>query len=34
MIDGRTAVCGLIGNPVAHTLSPDIHNELAEKDGP
>ena len=33
MIDGRTAVCGLIGNPVAHTLSPDIHNELAERMG-
>ncbi len=28
-IDGRTAVCGLIGNPVEHTLSPDIHNTLA-----
>ena len=33
MIDGKTAVCGLIGNPVAHTLSPDIHNGLAAKMG-
>ena len=32
-IDGNTSVCGLIGNPVAHTLSPDIHNTLAEKMG-
>lgn len=30
-IDGHTLVCGLIGNPVAHTLSPDIHNTLAMK---
>lgn len=29
-IDGRTRLCGLIGNPVEHTLSPDIHNTLAE----
>lgn len=28
-IDGKTKVCGLIGNPVEHTLSPDIHNTLA-----
>lgn len=28
-IDGRTRVCGLIGNPVEHTLSPLIHNTLA-----
>lgn len=28
--DGRTRVCGLIGNPVEHTLSPLIHNTLAE----
>ena len=28
-IDGKTRVCGLIGNPVEHTLSPDIHNTLA-----
>ena len=29
-IDGHTRVCGLIGNPVAHTLSPLIHNTLAQ----
>lgn len=29
IIDGRTRVCGLIGNPVEHTISPDIHNTLA-----
>lgn len=29
-IDGRTSVCGLIGNPVEHTLSPLIHNTLAQ----
>lgn len=28
-IDGKTRVCGLIGNPVEHTLSPAIHNTLA-----
>lgn len=28
--DGRTRTCGLIGNPVEHTLSPVIHNTLAE----
>lgn len=30
-VDGKTRVCGLIGNPVAHTLSPIIHNTLAER---
>ena len=29
-IDGHTRTCGLIGNPVEHTLSPAIHNTLAE----
>jgi len=29
-INGKTRVCGLIGNPVEHTLSPSIHNRLAE----
>jgi shikimate dehydrogenase len=29
MITGKTAVTGLIGNPVAHTMSPLIHNTLA-----
>ena len=28
-IDGYTRVCGLIGNPVEHTMSPAIHNTLA-----
>ena len=28
-VDGRTRLLGLIGNPVEHTLSPDIHNTLA-----
>lgn len=30
MIDGYTRTCGLIGSPVEHTLSPVIHNTLAE----
>ncbi len=29
--DGNTLVCGLIGNPVRHTMSPLIHNTLAEE---
>ena len=29
MIDGKTRLCGLIGNPVEHTMSPVIHNTLA-----
>lgn len=32
-INGKTKVCGLIGNPVEHTLSPMIHNTLAERLG-
>ncbi|MCR5403417.1 MAG: shikimate dehydrogenase [Butyrivibrio sp.] len=28
--DGNTLVCGIIGNPVRHTMSPLIHNSLAE----
>ncbi len=32
-IDGKTRICGLIGNPVEHTLSPVIHNTLAERFG-
>ena len=32
-IDGKTRVCGLIGNPVEHTLSPVIHNTLAQRMG-
>lgn len=30
VIDGYTRTCGLIGNPVEHTLSPLIQNMLAE----
>lgn len=29
-IKGTTRVCGLIGNPVEHSISPLIHNTLAE----
>ncbi len=29
-IDGCTRTCGLIGNPVEHTMSPAIHNTLAQ----
>ncbi len=29
-INGKTRTCGLIGNPVEHTLSPVIHNNLAD----
>lgn len=32
-IDGYTRTCGLIGNPVEHTMSPVIHNTLAERLG-
>lgn len=32
-IDGRTRTCGLIGNPVEHTVSPAIHNTLAQAMG-
>lgn len=28
-INGKTRTCGLVGNPVEHTLSPMIHNTLA-----
>lgn len=32
-IDGYTRTCGLIGSPVEHTMSPAIHNTLAEAMG-
>jgi len=32
-INGYTRTCGLIGNPVEHTMSPVIHNTLAEETG-
>lgn len=28
--NGHTRTCGLIGNPIEHTLSPLLHNHLAE----
>lgn len=33
MIKASTKVCGLIGNPVGHSISPLIHNTLAERLG-
>lgn len=32
-INGYTRTCGLLGNPVEHTLSPIIHNTLATATG-
>ena len=32
-INGYTRTCGLIGNPVEHTMSPAIHNTLATEMG-
>ena len=32
-IDARTDLCCLSGNPVGHSISPFIHNTLAEKLG-
>ena len=32
-INGKTKICGLIGYPVEHTLSPVIHNTLAGRLG-
>lgn len=29
-IDGNTRVCGLMANPVSHTMSPMLHNHLAK----
>lgn len=31
-INGHTRLCGLIGNPVEHTMSPLIHNTLAAEE--
>lgn len=33
VVDGHTRTCGLIGDPVEHTMSPAIHNTLAEAMG-
>lgn len=32
-VNGKTRLCGLVGYPVRHTLSPVIHNYLAEASG-
>ena len=32
-IDGRTRTCGLIGNPVEHSVSPVMHNFIADSLG-
>ena len=32
-INGSTRLIGLMGNPIEHTLSPLIHNEISEKMG-
>lgn len=33
MVDGNTRICGLIGDPVSHTLSPLIHNTVSKQFG-
>lgn len=33
VINGYTRTCGLLGNPVEHTMSPVIHNNLADMTG-
>ncbi len=33
IINGYTRTCGVMGNPVEHTMSPAIHNTLAEELG-
>ncbi len=33
VVNGKTRVCGLVGNPVEHTQSPVIHNTLAHEMG-
>ena len=30
-MNAKTELCCLIGNPVGHSLSPMIHNTLAER---
>ena len=30
VITGKSKVCGLIGNPVAHSVSPVLHHALAD----
>ena len=33
MINGKTKVCGVIANPVEHSMSPAMHNLYAERTG-
>lgn len=33
MISGRTRVCGIIGDPIEHTMSPAMHNAAFQKLG-
>ena len=33
MISARTTLCGVIGDPVQHTLSPAMHNAAMSKLG-
>lgn len=32
-MDGKTKVCGLIANPVEHSMSPLMHNFYARRTG-
>ena len=32
-MDGKTRVCGLIANPVEHSMSPMMHNSLRREQG-
>ena len=32
-ISGKTKICGLIGDPVEHTMSPVMHNAAFDKLG-
>lgn len=32
-VNGKTRTCGIIGNPVEHTMSPVIHNTLSQSMG-
>ena len=33
MISGRTGICGIIGNPIEHTMSPVMHNAAFKNKG-
>lgn len=33
MIDGKTKICGIMGNPLGHSLSPQMHNAAFSKLG-